>query len=241
MKSRQITIYKAFGDLINPMPADKSAFGSLPASAFQYCEAVRVASAYGYYVFSPASFVLSFDGHQIFTKEEDGSYSPLTAKFFDDDQWADWVEKVPGSLSQSRIPYISTISVPGYVQLWSGFFVKTSPGVSTIVRPVVNYNYTQLYTCMEGIVATDEFAPKPLFVQLKINKTDVDIGFSRNSVVFQFQPIDSSCYVDYSLVVDEGFDGFYGLSHLRDSMYSNLEPRSTVGSYAAKVRKSNKK
>ena len=40
--------------VIPPMRADKSALGGIPAAAHQYCEALRMASGFGWYVFAGA-------------------------------------------------------------------------------------------------------------------------------------------------------------------------------------------
>src|SRR5205807_7363885 len=45
-----------------PQRADRSAAGSMPTRAFRYCEAMRTASALGWYVFPPMSFKLMWDG-----------------------------------------------------------------------------------------------------------------------------------------------------------------------------------
>ena len=45
-----------------PERADRSAAGSMPTRAFRYCEAMRTASALGWYVFPPMSFKLMWDG-----------------------------------------------------------------------------------------------------------------------------------------------------------------------------------
>ena len=45
-----------------PQRADRSAAGSMPTRAFRYCEAMRTASALGWYIFPPMNFKLMWDG-----------------------------------------------------------------------------------------------------------------------------------------------------------------------------------
>jgi len=56
-----------------PMRADAAALGTLPAAAYQYCEAVRSASAFGWYVFPPEDIRLRWDGSEVL--------------FFDEGEW----------------------------------------------------------------------------------------------------------------------------------------------------------
>ena len=60
-----VTFYTAIPGSRAPMRADPSVLGTLPARGFQYCEALRVASSFGWYVFPPIDFTLQWDGSQI--------------------------------------------------------------------------------------------------------------------------------------------------------------------------------
>ena len=50
---RTVTFYRAIPQSVEPMRADRSALGVIPTAAFQYCEALTSASAFGWYVFPP--------------------------------------------------------------------------------------------------------------------------------------------------------------------------------------------
>src|SRR5882672_5799107 len=51
-----VTFYRMVAEGNHPMRADRSALGVLPTAAFQYCEAISIASAFGWYVFPPIDF-----------------------------------------------------------------------------------------------------------------------------------------------------------------------------------------
>jgi hypothetical protein len=63
---------------VPPLRGDKSALGTLPAAAFQYCEPVRTASSFGWYVFPPQDISLVWDGVDIFYADE-GEWRPLSS------------------------------------------------------------------------------------------------------------------------------------------------------------------
>src|SRR5437016_6504113 len=58
-----VTFYRAIPESFEPMRADRSALGVIPTAAFQYCEALTSASAFGWYLFSPMTFYLRSEEH----------------------------------------------------------------------------------------------------------------------------------------------------------------------------------
>src|SRR3954453_5537630 len=61
-----------------PQRADPSADGMLPGRGYRYCEALRSASAFGWYVYPPLNFSLVWDGTEIaWTYEGADSWYPL--------------------------------------------------------------------------------------------------------------------------------------------------------------------
>ena len=67
-----------------PERADRSAAGSMPMRAFRYCEAMRTASALGWYVFPPMNFKLMWDGaNDVFWNyENNDNWYPLESAQF---------------------------------------------------------------------------------------------------------------------------------------------------------------
>jgi len=57
-----VTFYRMLPGAPRPGRARFDAGGTLPTSAFQYCEPSRLASAFGYYVFLPMPFQVEWDG-----------------------------------------------------------------------------------------------------------------------------------------------------------------------------------
>ena len=59
-----ITFFNAVDTGLNPQKADKAANGTLPTNGFRYCEPVRTASGFGWYVFLPLEFWVEWDGNE---------------------------------------------------------------------------------------------------------------------------------------------------------------------------------
>src|SRR5258708_17355875 len=78
-----VTFYGAVPGIRAPIRADASGLGTLPSRGFQYCEALRTASSFGWYVFPPIEFTLEWDGSQIIrTYSRADSWYPLTSAQF---------------------------------------------------------------------------------------------------------------------------------------------------------------
>jgi hypothetical protein len=60
--SRSVTFYRFIPDIRMPQRADNSAAGSIPTRAFRFCEALRLACAFGWYVFPPIRVAFKWDG-----------------------------------------------------------------------------------------------------------------------------------------------------------------------------------
>ena len=56
-----VTFYRFIPDIRMPQRADNSAAGSIPTRAFRYCEAIRLACAFGWYVFPPIRVSFMWD------------------------------------------------------------------------------------------------------------------------------------------------------------------------------------
>ena len=81
--SPAVTFFGAVPGCRAPIRADASALGTLPSRGFQYCEAVRAASSFGWYVFAPIDFTLQWDGSEIiWTYRGAKAWYPLTSAQF---------------------------------------------------------------------------------------------------------------------------------------------------------------
>ena len=187
-----VTFYKAYPDSLPAMSADRSALGTIPAQAYQYCEALTTASAFGWYAFPAATITLYFDGTDIYRMEEDSRVRVTTEQLSGMDEW--WNNHCPEHLIDKAPPFLTSLGIPGYLQVWSGLLVKSRKNWSTLIRPIANVATSNQYFCFEGIVETDQYCPAPLFVNLKLQATHTPIVLSSTDPLFQVQPIHRECY-----------------------------------------------
>ena len=133
-----VTFYGAVPGARAPIRADASGLGTLPSSGFQYCEALRTASSFGWYVFSPIDFTLQWDGsHVIWTYSGAKGWYPLTSAQFPGFQ-AVFDRAAPKRLRGFAPPFLSTAAEPGLIQLWTGLFVESTEDWSILIRPPAN-------------------------------------------------------------------------------------------------------
>jgi len=197
--------------LYQPAPeirrAEKSAAGTMPAGAFQYCEAMREASSFGWYVYPPKDIILTFDGRETFYFE-DGQWYPVKSVNFEDEFRSLWNANAPDRLLNCDPPFLSELFVPGIIQIWSGYFVFTSADWSLLIRQPVNYDIRSSFTHYEGLVETDQFQPCPLFINIRLLSTGREIFIAKERPLFQIQPIHRSCYrgVGEQIAIESGFD-----------------------------------
>lgn len=237
-----VTFYGAVPGCRTPMRADASVLGTLPSRGFQYCEALRSASSFGWYVFPPVDFTLQWDGAQILWtyRGARGWYALTSAQFpgfaavFD--------RSAPKHLRGYAPPFLTAVPEPGIVQVWTGLFISTAEDWSVLVRPPANMPRNLAYDLYEGIVESDRWFG-PLFTNLRLIKTDVPISFSTETPLVQVQPLHRRTYAEE---VSNGFEVVPSLKEFSNEAWSryeesivqpNREPVRPVGSYAAQVRR----
>ena len=239
--TEQFKFITAFPDAHPIIRADKTALGTIPAKAMQYCEAMRTASSFGWYAFPAASVTLLFDGQDTYIEIDDEWELLKTEHVTDPDSW--WNLQAPEDLEDKAPPFITDIGVPGYVQIWSGHMVQTPQDWSVLVRPLANVKVSGQISCFEGIVEADDFRTCPLFTNVRILKTDTPITIHANEPLFQVQPIHRSCYSS-TIVKDFSVVGLGDMDGKDWQAYSktvrSIEPEQATdqtGRYAAHVRK----
>lgn len=182
-----ITFYRPLAEAIPPMPADRTALGSMPASALQYCEAVSSASGNGWYLFPALDADLTFDGHQTWYRlEEDEGWQPLDNLQLEKTM-QEWNSICPPEMTDKAPPLLSSLHVPGFVQIWSGLMARTSAGTHCLVRPLANVITSSTISVYEGIVATDIHAPWPIFINIRMVRTNEIFQLRRHQPLFQLQ------------------------------------------------------
>jgi hypothetical protein len=236
-----ITFYRAIPSGRAPIRADTSVLGTLPARGFQHCEALRSASSFGWYVFPPIDFTLQWDGSQvIWTYGGAKAWYPLVSaqfpgysKVFD--------RAAPERMRGFAPPFLTTMAEPGIVQVWSGLMVETAENWSILVRAPANLPRNLGFDSYEGIVETDLWFG-PLFINIRLIKTDVPIHFNSEVPLIQVQPLQRSTYAEE---VSNRFAVIGGLADFPDHAWSryeenvvrpNLEP-ARAGAYGAAVRR----
>jgi len=223
------------------MRADAAALGTLPAAAYQYCEAVRSASAFGWYVFPPEDIRLRWDGSEVLFFDE-GEWRRLSSLPIRDEYLEGWDRHAPADLRNDPPPYLSSLFVPGIVQIWSGFLVSTDQRWSVLVRPPANVPTSHSFFCYEGLIETDQFSPCPLFVNLRLLATDREIVLPRTKPLFQVQPLRRECYagrgqsygvMDISDMSEADWNGFRGTVRRTGPQ----DDSHRAGSYGARARR----
>ena len=241
-QSSPVTFYGAVPGCRAPIRADASVLGTLPSRGFQYCEALRAASSFGWYVFPPIDFTLQWDGAEIiWTYRGAKGWYPLTSAQFPGFQ-AVFDRLAPKRLHGFAPPFLTAVPEPGIVQVWTGLFIDSAEDWSILVRPPANLPRNIAYDLYEGIVESDRWFG-PLFTNLRLIKTDVPIHFSTETPLVQVQPLHRSTYAEE---VSNRFGLVRGLADFSVEAWSryeenivkpNLEPARAVGAYAAEVRR----
>lgn len=237
-----VTFYGAVPGVRAPMRADASVLGTLPSRGFQYCEALRSASSFGWYVFPPIDFTLQWDGADIvWTYRGARAWYPLTSAQFPGFSAA-FDRDAPKHLRGFAPPFLTAVPEPGIVQMWTGLFVESRQDWSILVRPPANLPRSLSYDLYEGIVESDRWFG-PLFTNLRLVKTDVPIDFDTETPLVQVQPLHRSTYAEE---VSNRFGLVRGLAEYTSEVWSryeesmvkpNRDPARPVGAYATEVRK----
>jgi len=240
-----ITFYRAIPDCRAPIRADSSVLGTIPSRGFQYCEALRSASSFGWYVFPPIDFTLQWDGSQvIWTYRGAKAWYPLTSAQFPG--YSKVFDRVaPERMRGFAPPFLTALPEPGVVQLWSGLMVETAENWSILVRPPANLPRSLAFDSYEGIVESDRWFG-PLFTNLRLIKTDMPIHFSTETPLLQVQPLHRSTYADevsngFTLVGDpREFPAAAWERYEQTIVKPNQDPARHVAAYATAVRRRRK-
>jgi len=237
-----VTFYRAVPGCRTPMRADPSVLGTVPTRAFQYCEALRAASAFGWYVFAPLEFSLTWDGSEVFwTYQGAKDWYPLSTA-----QYPGYASRfdrhAPARLKGMSPPFLTYVRELGVIQAWTGYFVETSADWSVLVRAPANYPRHNGYELYEGIIETDRWFG-PLFTNIRLLRPDVPITFGTDTPLLQVQPLHRMTY----LSEQASTFGFHeDPKRFPDAAWSryeetivkpNRDPARPVAGYAARTRR----
>ena len=240
-----VTFYAAVPGCRAPMRADPSGLGTLPSRGFQYCEALRAASSFGWYVFPPIDFTLQWDGSEvIWTYRGAKAWYPLTSAQFPG--YAEVFDRMaPPHLRGFAPPFLTAVPEPGIIQVWTGLLVGSAVDWSILIRPPANLPRSLTFDLYEGIVETDRWFG-PLFTNIRLVKTDVPIQFSTETPLVQVQPLHRSTYAGeisnaFGLVKHPAeFPAEVWSRYERTIVKPNLEPQRPLAAYATSVRRRRK-
>jgi hypothetical protein len=240
-----VTFYRLFPEGRLPERADNSAAGTMPMRAYRYCEAMRTASAFGWYVFPPVSFSVVWDGgiDALWTYKGAGDWYPLkTAQFPDFAKRFD--AAAPPELRGYSPPFLATGREPGIIQVWSGLVARTAPGWSLLVRHPANLPHSQGYESYEGIIETDHWFG-PLFSNIRITRTHVPVEFDADFPFLQVQPVHREAYGqaidDFEVVSDITRLDPGDWEAFRSVVNPSAFPDRQRGHYATSVRRRRKR
>ena len=237
-----VTFYRAVPDGRNPIRADRSALGTIPAAAFQYCEAVTSASAFGWYVFLPRTVWLQWDGTDAqWTDESLDRWLSVKADLYPG--FEDWFDRhAPETVKGWCPPFVSQTLAPGVIQLWTGLFMRTREGWSSLVRPMANVPRSKQYEVYEGIVETDRWFG-PLFINIRMTAIDTPVELSAARPLFQIQPLLRETYAERHLRAMQAFGDLSAMvpddweRYRRTVVATSSDPTRQPGGYATAVRK----
>src|SRR3984957_15892212 len=124
-----------------PMRADRSAMGTLPMRAVQYCEALTSATAFGWWLFPPIDLELLWDGSDVFWRcDEAPDWMPLQTAAQLPNYMDEFDRVAPAALKGCSPPFLTALPEPGTLQLWTGLIAQTAPDWHLLVSPTVSLN-----------------------------------------------------------------------------------------------------
>lgn len=229
--------YRLFAQAPKPRRADDAADGMIGVRAYRYCEALRTASSYGWYLFPPINFALRLERNVTYWTYEgaDGWQTLRGAQYpgFSED----FDRAAPDAMKALPPLCLAAAREPGVVQIWSGYLARTAPGWSLLSRKPANIPVTEDYEHFEGLVETDSWFG-PLFTNIRLTRTHSEVRFHKNYPLFQVQPVRRECYLNPSFAVlgpedlDEAAWRRYAAT-----MAPNKDPERRLGHNAVDSRK----
>ncbi len=224
-----------------PRRADRSGGGTIPASALRYCEALTTATGFGWWIFCPINLKLRWDGYSSFLwwcegledwiELDESAQFPHQAEAFN--------RAAPPHLRGRSPPFLTKLSTPGRIQIWTGLVARTAPDWSVLVRAPANLPKRSGIDYFEGILEAD-LRHLPLFVNLQINCTNRDVSIRSDIPFAQVQPLQRASYSDETL---SSIDLVSSMGEFGPEEWAGIESAfperdmSSLGEYAVSVRK----
>ena len=225
--------------------ADRAAVGTLPFAAYQHCEPVASASAFGWYVYPPTTFSLWWiDGEEIAYSIDGGDvpddkkrWSSLTQAACYPDFRDTFAAMAPPEFAELAPPMLAQGMLPGTVQVWSGYVARTAPGWSLLSRRIANLQEPRPFDNLEGILETDTWVGL-LFTNIQLKRINSPVEFHVTKPLFQAQPLWRPSYRKPSFEVREAIEwGEDEWRELEPFLRRNSNDRRAKGHYSAETRR----
>ena len=168
--------------------ADSSAMGTLPARAHQYCDGVTTASRQGWYVFPPVSFDLLWTGSEVVYRIGDEPDWSVLERFYLSDAVSAFVETAPEGCQDNYPSFLDVFPEGNIVQIWTGYALRTPPGICYQVRGPINLPMSGSFQYYEAIIDGSWYVA-PLITNIKILRQDVPIHFPMHKPLMQVVPL----------------------------------------------------
>jgi hypothetical protein len=180
------------------MRAARDALGQLPVRATRYCDASVAASSFGWWLYPPMDFSLVWDGRRVaWNWGERTDWLRLDAAQFPG-YAAEFDAAVPTSLRGFSPPFLTALPEPGLVQVWTGYFARSAPGWSMLVRPPANIAPPEGVLTYEGIVEADAWFG-PVFANLRLTRQNEPVCLYAARPILQVQPVQRRSYCEAAM------------------------------------------
>lgn len=224
-----------------PHKADKSANGTLPTNGYRYCEPVRTASAFGWYVYLPMEIWVSWSGSEYRWTIDQGENWYVLADAIQFPGFAErFDEAAPQEVRGYSPPFLSRTNDPDILQIWTGTFVRTRKDLGVYVRSPVNLHGGLDYSVLEGVVQT-EWWFGPLFANIRVLRRESPVVFRADRPFIQLQPFSNLLFSEFEKSQESVGTGLDALSDeewaaYRRTVVRRMETRKQFGQYAAEAR-----
>jgi hypothetical protein len=236
-KSPQCRFYQFHKKGRAPQKADRFSAGTLPMRAARYCDAITTASGFGWWLFPPAETFLMWDGHSIVWSTDCEGWQIVNDVVHFPGFPEDFDTIAPDGLRGKAPPFLTALPEPGLIQVSFGLFARTAPGWSMLIRRPANFPLSSSIDHYEGVLNTSTWFG-PLFINLRLTKTDFPIRLRPDMPLGQAQPIPRALLVPSILEFKTDLPSLNEWEDYRTTIVEpNNHPDRAFGSYAAEQRR----
>jgi hypothetical protein len=209
----------------------------LPMRAARYCDALTVASGFGWWLFPPADTYLVWDGRSIVWSADGENWQTVDDVVHFPGFPEDFDAIAPEGLRGKPPPFLTALGEPGLIQISLGLFARTAPGWCLLIRRPPNLPIASPIDHYDGVINTNTWFG-PLFINLRLTKTDVLIRLRPDVPIAQAQPIPHAALVPPVLEFETAPPGPNEWEAYQATIVEpNNHPDRVFGAYAVKQRR----